>query len=459
MFGKKKKKQPPGQPIQPASVGLVSMPDLGGPALPADSGGRLRAPSSSAASSKTSGSHGHGQGRLRAPSSSAAALALRATLGNVSIRDYRAASLVGDENSADSSCPVKSSKQPVKERESNSQGSGLTRFISDRFSIGRGSSGAAVPPRESRRTDKYGSATEPSQPPPSSERPAAGSEPVAGRKKMGFVSRMALKAEKKVIKTAVSSDLGKRALRAYCNQETFALIDALKGLVDSDPAAGTHASGPPTRQAQHMRANVSPRRPTGNTPRSCRRPCHLVPACPRVRAEKGAGQHKVDTILRLGGKVALMFQHKMLTPNQFRPIVSLIDDLCYEVVRKFDVTRLPPHNDPLDEAHRRMVGMFRDLESQFTEMIRPHSSPKTHVREASPLGLRACANLSPKVPRTPLLRPAPGFIQRAQCTMDRAFLRRATHTATFETWEDLTPLPLCAGDGSCGAQLLRRGNY
>ena len=70
------------------------------------------------------------------------------------------------------------------------------------------------------------------------------SKEVAKAQKRSMLSNLALKAEKKMVGRAVTSDLGKKILREYCLPETFTLLQAMRDL-----ASGAHTPlSPPCRQ-------------------------------------------------------------------------------------------------------------------------------------------------------------------------------------------------------------------
>ena len=63
-------------------------------------------------------------------------------------------------------------------------------------------------------------------------------------------------------------------------------------------------------------------------------------------------------------KVALLYQHSLLVPRDFDPVIFLVDDMCVAIVRKFDVTRNKPYTDLLDPDHKQVCSALgRDVSS------------------------------------------------------------------------------------------------
>jgi hypothetical protein len=157
------------------------------------------------------------------------------------------------------------------------------------------------------------------------------SEPPEVKKaaKRSMLGNLALRAEKKMASRAVTSDLGKKLLREYCLPETFVLLQALRDLASVDPTM------PPK-----------------------------------------AGAKIEDTILRMAVKVVLIHQHGRLAGADFNPMINLVDDICVDVVRKFDATREPPFADEEDPMHRRMGEQMRLLNAGVGRMLEGHVSAK-----------------------------------------------------------------------------------
>ncbi|KAL1524741.1 hypothetical protein AB1Y20_019624 [Prymnesium parvum] len=157
--------------------------------------------------------------------------------------------------------------------------------------------------------------------------------------KIGFARKMAMKAERKVVSKAVSSDLGKRALRAYLQPEAFDVMDALRLIYDSDPSL-----------------------------------------------PKDTGLRMQTIVLKLGSKVALLMQHRLLLPNQFRNIVYYGDTLSEAIVRKYDCTRTAPYYDPSDPTHEKLIETLEEVERIFIKLISPHVSDKTTAAASEVIG-------------------------------------------------------------------------
>lgn len=150
------------------------------------------------------------------------------------------------------------------------------------------------------------------------------------RSKLGVIGKMAFKAERKLVSKAVSSDVGKRALRSYLKPETFEVMDSLRLLMDSDPTLAA-----------------------------------------------GTGQRTQTAILKIGSKIALLLQHKLLQPSEFRQVIFCADNVSDAVVRKYDCSRGPPYRDLSDIGHRRMLADLATIEQAVTQMLTPYVSSKT----------------------------------------------------------------------------------
>ena len=147
--------------------------------------------------------------------------------------------------------------------------------------------------------------------------------------KRSILGNVALRMEKKMVGRAVTSDIGKKLLREYCLPETFVLLQALRDLASRDPKM------PPK-----------------------------------------AGQKVEETILRMAVKVALLHQHGRLAPQDFQPIVTLVDHLCISCVRKYDVTRKPPHSDVHDPDHEIFGRKMTNLAAAMGTLLEGHVSDK-----------------------------------------------------------------------------------
>jgi len=147
--------------------------------------------------------------------------------------------------------------------------------------------------------------------------------------KKSMLGNLALRAEKRMVGRAVTSDLGKKLLREYCLPETFVLLEALRELASNDPT-------------------LPPR----------------------------YGQQIENTILKMAVKVALLYQHSLLQPRDFDQVIVLVDDMCIAIVRKFDVTRKPPHRDMLDPEHKNVADMMKLLEAEMEAALHEHISGK-----------------------------------------------------------------------------------
>lgn len=164
---------------------------------------------------------------------------------------------------------------------------------------------------------------------------AAGSLPQAAEPtdkksaKKSMLSNLALRAEKKLVGRAVTSDLGKKLLREYCLPETFSLLQAMRDMASLDP---------------------------------------LMPPKHGAKIE--------STILRMAVKVALLHQHGRLVPRDFDPVVHIVDVLCVDFVRKYDAVSTPPHTDEEDPEHERLSTRMRALNAALRLLLKEHMSPK-----------------------------------------------------------------------------------
>jgi len=147
--------------------------------------------------------------------------------------------------------------------------------------------------------------------------------------KKSMLSSLALRAEKRMVGRAVTSDIGKKLLREYCLPETFILLEALRELASKDPS-------------------LPPR----------------------------YGQQIENTILKTAVKVALLYQHSMLGPRDFDIVIPLVDEMCIAIVRKYDVTRKKPHMDLLDPEHRQVTEMMEQLQAELEHVLSEHLSEK-----------------------------------------------------------------------------------
>lgn len=153
--------------------------------------------------------------------------------------------------------------------------------------------------------------------------------------KRSIVGSLALRVEKRMVGRAVTSDLGKKLLREFCLPETFTMLQALRELASSDTAL-------PSR----------------------------------------AGQTIENTILKIAVKVALLHQHKRLAPADFNPMVALVDDLCIDLVRKYDATKpLDPERtmfrtDRCDPEHSDIHKQMAMLQAELVKVLQDHISPK-----------------------------------------------------------------------------------
>ena len=74
--------------------------------------------------------------------------------------------------------------------------------------------------------------------------------------------------------------------------------------------------------------------------------------------------------------MVLINQHGRFNGADFNPIIALVDDICVDVVRKYDATRDPPYADEEDPLHRRMGEQMRLLNAAVARLLEGHVSPK-----------------------------------------------------------------------------------
>lgn len=189
----------------------------------------------------------------------------------------------------------------------------------------------------------------------------------AKAQKRSMLSNLALRAEKKMVGRAVTSDLGKKILREYCLPETFTLLQAMRDLASGES------------QRAHARAMTS-------SPGKC--PACILPTdAPTHRIDRTVdpamppktGQKIEDTILKMAVKVVLLFQHGRLTARDFDPVVRLVDELCIDIVRKYDCVLPPPHVDTLDREHANYGRMMKRLDQYIGSLLQVHISQKNIV--------------------------------------------------------------------------------
>ncbi|KAL1511686.1 hypothetical protein AB1Y20_004976 [Prymnesium parvum] len=161
---------------------------------------------------------------------------------------------------------------------------------------------------------------------PSGAAAAASSATLKRRTRLG---QIALRAEDYMVTRAITSEVGKKVLREYCIPETFQLLDALRELVAKDAAL------PPKSGAQIE-----------------------------------------NTILRVAVKLALLFQHKLLTARHFDQLVTLADSLCIDFVRKHDALRGSMQEDVYDPDHAHLAAQVLQLEDELVALLAERSSPK-----------------------------------------------------------------------------------
>ena len=159
-------------------------------------------------------------------------------------------------------------------------------------------------------------------------RGAASLQP-SGPSKRSMLGSLALKAEKKLVGRAVTSDLGKKLLREYCLPDTFVLLQAMRDVASIDPAM------PPKH-----------------------------------------GAKVEDTILKMACKVVLLYRHSILTPRDFDAAAGLVDTIAVDIVRKYDAVCRSPYADLFDEDHERMAVHMRALSAELKLLLSPHVTPK-----------------------------------------------------------------------------------
>jgi len=150
------------------------------------------------------------------------------------------------------------------------------------------------------------------------------------KSKLGMFGKMAFKAERKLVSGAVSSDMGKRALKNYLKPETFEIMDSLRIIMDSDTAL-----------------------------------------------PHGTGSRITTILLKIGSKIALLVQHKLLQPADFRQVIFAADSVSDAVVRKYDLHRGPPFRDTGDPDHARFVEKLREIDTTVVRLLTPYVSAKT----------------------------------------------------------------------------------
>jgi hypothetical protein len=149
-------------------------------------------------------------------------------------------------------------------------------------------------------------------------------------KTRSMLSNLALRVEKSMAGRAVTSDLGKKILREYCQPETFTLLQAMRGLASADPRV-------PPKQGQLIE----------------------------------------DTLLRTAVKMALLHRHGRLCPDDFDPLVRVVDTTCIDMVRKYDSMREPPVGvDRLDPKHAFLGTQMQKLDEELCRLLMPHISEK-----------------------------------------------------------------------------------
>ncbi len=79
---------------------------------------------------------------------------------------------------------------------------------------------------------------------------------------------------------------------------------------------------------------------------------------------------------RAPAQIALLSHHKRLASTDFDGCVRIVDDACVDMVRKYDVTREPPHRDLLDLEHKELCAQLLELDAEFARVLSGHISPK-----------------------------------------------------------------------------------
>lgn len=203
--------------------------------------------------------------------------------------------------------------------------------------------------------------------PPLSDVERLGAEAPSKEAKKSALSSMALRAEKKIVSRAVTSDVGKKLLREYCLPETFVLLTALREMIGKD-------------------------------------------------ADPKTGRRLEDTILRLAVKVVLLYHHAKLKPSDFDSVVLIADALCVDVVRKYDSLRRGP-NDPLDSAHTKLSARIAGLETELVQLLETHVSPKNIAALREVTGYLADATTLGRITSEPALQPELTIMVTALRTM------------------------------------------
>ena len=62
-------------------------------------------------------------------------------------------------------------------------------------------------------------------------------------------------------------------------------------------------------------------------------------------------QQLEDTAVKLVVRVALLQQHRQITPADVREVFRRADSWLLDIIRKYDATRPPPHVDEQDPRH------------------------------------------------------------------------------------------------------------
>jgi len=78
-------------------------------------------------------------------------------------------------------------------------------------------------------------------------------------------------------------------------------------------------------------------------------------------------------------------------PRDFDPAMRTVDELCVEIVRKFDAVNTPPYKDALDDEHLRVSAQMRALNAELRVLLREHISSKNLDALSDTIG---CAELS-----------------------------------------------------------------
>jgi len=226
--------------------------------------------------------------------------------------------------------------------------------------------------------------------PPLSEVERLGVEPPTKEAKKSALSSLALRAEKKIVSRAVTSDVGKKLLREYCLPETFVLLTALRGLIGKD-------------------------------------------------ADPKTGRRLEDTILRFAVKVVLLYHHARLRPSDFDSVVVIADALCVDVVRKYDSLRRGP-NDPLDANHTRLSARVVKCETELVQLLEPHVSPKNIAALREVTGYLANATTLGRITSEPALQPELTVMVQALRTMYKLPPSPSPSKSSMHCGEDMRSL-------------------